>query len=141
MRKECSLAVYMALLSVVIVLAPARSMADSEVINIDLQKSSTEEFVDFLYEFAGANRLSIEWFGWYAVDDPSRWFERSKNSREDFKVTLYLMSIDLGYVVFTTGFDEGWLKAAVGTGDPPRDEWRMIVAQLRKELRERDFTH
>jgi hypothetical protein len=138
---QCVSGAYLVLVSIVLCCSPIRAMAANEVIDIDLADTSTEEFVDLLYEFAGQNRLSVEWFGWYTVDSPSHWFERSVASRNDFKITLYLMSIDLGYVVFTSGFDEGRLKAAINSGDSPKDEWLAIIGKLKEELRAQNLTH
>jgi hypothetical protein len=113
---------------------PGKAMAANEVLDLSLGNLRTEEFIDFLYDFSQEHRLSVDWFGWYTVDNPSEWYERPPSHSDNYKITLYLMSVEAGYIVFTNGFDERQVKAAINHGEAPKREWRVIMDKLREEL-------
>ena len=108
-------------------------------LDISLGTASPEEFINFLYDFSKDNRLSIEWFGWYAMDTPSRWYERPENVEDRYKVTLYLLDLDIGYANFINGFEKGKVKGVINYGEEPKSEWVRIVKDLKQELQEKGY--
>ncbi len=68
------------------------------VLNLHLGDSTYPELVDFLYDYAGKNRLTVQWFGWYKVDSAQKWYERSSES-SNFKLKLELLTKENGSVV------------------------------------------
>ena len=110
-----------------------RTTPAAEIWEISLRNQSTPQLVDTLYDFAKKNRLSVDWFGQYAAPDADQWFERSNQSEDSYNITIFLLSIDIGYVTFTS-LVPGKVKAAVHSPDPAKDEWLLIVADLKAEL-------
>jgi hypothetical protein len=102
------------------------------VMNLHLGDSTYAELVDFLYEYAGKHRLTVQWFGWYEVDNAQNWYERS-NEKSNFKIKLQLLTEENGSLFFTSYFDKSIASLSVDYGDR-KPEWLVIVAGFEKEI-------
>ena len=102
---------------------------------VKLEDSSYSEFIDFLYEYSRLTRLNIEWFGWYAVDNPKAWYENTNNN---FKMTLSLLSINNGYMLFTNDFDGKTMRVLVDKGDE-KQQWIEALDKFQKAVSERGW--
>ncbi len=103
-----------------------------ESMKLDLGDSSYAEFVDFLYDFSGSNRLNLQWFGWYRSQNASEWYERS-DEKSTFKVNIHLLTEKNGYLYFSNGFEENSINFIVDYGDK-KPVWIAIVKDFKKVL-------
>lgn len=104
---------------------------------LDLSGSGYSEFVDFLYEFSARNRLNVQWFGWYRVSEVTRWFERS-DRETNFKVKIYLLTEENGYMFFDNGFDEKSVNYIADNGDG-KEVWLTVLSDFEKEIESRGW--
>ena len=99
---------------------------------LHLGQSNYAELVNFLYDYAGKNRLTVLWFGWYKVDKAQQWYERS-NEDSNFKIKLELLTEENGYFYLSNYFDESVADFIIDYGDK-NPEWMAIVADFEKAL-------
>ena len=102
------------------------------VMNLHLGDSTYSELVDFLYDYAGKHRLTVQWFGWYKVDNAQKWYERS-NEVSNFKIKLELLTEENGSLFFTENFDSSIAFLAMDYGDR-KPEWLAIVTGFEKAI-------
>jgi hypothetical protein len=103
------------------------NVGDSMNLNIGSEYS---EFVDFVYDFSKSNRLNVDWYGWYAVDNPKEWYERSDTN---FKIAVYLLAEENGYMMATSGFDRGSIKVLIDYGNR-KPEWVEAIDKFKKAV-------
>ena len=110
----------------------ASSSENFKSMNLHLGKRGYAELVDFLYEYAGNNRLNVLWFGWYRADNATHWYERSdKNS--NFKIKLALLAEENGYIYVSNHFNENTADVVVNYGDR-KAVWLKLVEDFQKAL-------
>jgi hypothetical protein len=102
-------------------------------VNLYLEDSNHEELVDYLYKFAGSNRLSVQWFGWYRVDNAINWYERS-NEDSSFKIKIELLSEENGSLFFASRPHEDKKIYLVIDYADRKPEWIGVVNNFQRDL-------
>ncbi|NRA18576.1 MAG: hypothetical protein HRU04_24075 [Oceanospirillaceae bacterium] len=101
--------------------------------DIYLGESSHAELVDFLYDYAGKNRLNIQWFGWYKVDNAKSWYERSDED-SSFKIKLELLTKENGSLFLVSRpHQSNKIYLSIDYADE-KAEWLNIVEEFKKSV-------
>lgn len=117
--------------------SPMSSETEIESMDLHLGGSNYTELVDFLYGYAGDNRLNVLWFGWYQVDDTQHWYERSDED-SNFKIKLALLAEENGYLFISNHFDETIADVVINYGDK-KTVWIEMVDDFKKTLAEQGW--
>ena len=120
------MAVFMVSLLLVWGCSDTRSEAEVEQINIHLEDEGYSRLVDFLYEHAGKNRLTVSWFGWHQADPATKWYERSHEEPSNFKIKLELLTEENGSIFIYNHFDESIARLSIDYSDR-KPEWLAVV--------------
>ena len=105
--------------------------------NLHLGESNYAELVDFLYDYAGENRLNVLWFGWYRTDNPRYWYERS-DEESNFKIKLALLAEENGSIFIVNRNDEERAYVSIDYGDK-KPVWLEVVEDFKKVLAEQGW--
>lgn len=109
------------------------------VMNLHLGDSSYADLVDFLYDYAGKNRLTIQWFGWYKVDNAKKWYERS-DEESNFKVKLELLTEENGSLFFSSHFDKSIASFSIDYADK-KPEWLAVIDDFEKAIEDKGWRY
>jgi hypothetical protein len=110
----------------------APSETEMKSMNLHLGDSSYAELVDFLYDYAGENRLTVLWFGSYRVDNAKHWYE-SSDKDSNFKIKLELLTEENGYIYVANHFDEKIADLVIDYGDK-NPIWLAVVDDFQKAI-------
>ncbi len=100
---------------------------------VELLEMDQADFVDFLYEFGRSHRLTMLWFGWYNVETPKAWYEKSGES--NFKLKLELLTEEFGYIFASNDFDIRVINLTVSCGEEPKPEWNVVSSAFVKAIK------
>jgi hypothetical protein len=104
-------------------------------IDLKLENTSISQFVDFVYEFSNQNRLTVNWFGWYRVEDPVTWFE-SEELASQFIMSVHVLQGESGDLFITSNLDEKSVHIVIDykKGTKTSDLWVKISDDFIKQL-------
>lgn len=117
--------------------SPASSGKEMKSMDLYLGNSDYAELVDFLYDYAGKNRLTVLWFGWYKVDNAKHWYERSDKD-SNFKIKLELLTEENGSLFFSSHFDESIANVVIDYGDK-KAVWLETIEAFKQSLADRGW--
>lgn len=117
--------------------SPAYHPTELKQMNLHLGESNYAELIDFLYDYAGYNRLNVSWFGWYRTDNAQHWYERS-DVDSNFKIKLALLAEENGSFFITSHFDESIAYVSIDYGDK-KAVWLEMVEDFQKVLTEQGW--
>jgi len=117
--------------------SPGSLKTEIEMMDLHIDGSTYAELVDFLYDYAGKNRLTVLWFGWYKVDEARHWYERSEED-SNFKIKLELLTEENGSLFIYNDFDESIACVSIDYGDR-KAIWLETVENFKQALVDRGW--
>lgn len=103
------------------------------------ERGGYAELVDFLYDYAEENRLTVLWQGRYKADNAGRWYEKSGateparllSSAFAFRMALGTADAESGFLDVSESADDSFAEVAVDYG-AGEEEWRDVSADFRR---------
>ncbi len=145
-KMEISIKILSSILALILFASCSTETNEEFIDSIDIRIKNNDYayYVDFIYDFSKANRLNVMWFGYYNVENPQHWFERS--GKTTFKMKAYILSEENGYLFASELFEDGMVELLINCGNG-KAQWFKTLSRLEAELKadeqftfSRDFT-